>query len=1027
MNTAFAATRLGDQTHDFAFDSDELSQSLKNLSIKTGISLIYDHRIVSGRKAPRLKGRHTSLEALEVLLFESNLEVREIDDSTMAIVDLATEKRVFERNAPEKISSEQERHDEIIVTASYRTPGPTTGARVFYSLDGADLQLTGAQNVAEPILDFPATVASVSSANTALLVSAGGLNLVDLRGLGAQRSLVLVNGRRFIRTSGGVGDIYGVDLNAIPTPFIERIEITNQGAGALLGTDAVAGVINIVMREDIEGVATSVHGGLSEHGDAREFSASILGGTTFKDDRGRIAAGFTYASDPSLLLDDRERLSSPPGFGLNGRVAPPPEGVFAPGFGGSSITPAGMVIGAITETGDTQVFFNYNDQIILSPDGQSFEQNERRLDQLFNWTQNFSALPEADRIHAYATAKYELTDEQQLYAEIFYSDSQINSQIAASPVTVFRGNNIATGDAIVVSADNPNTPPGLSDAISQLAGEPVSTFLINRRFIELGPRIRRINRENIQFVAGIAGQINNNWSYDVAYQFGRNKTDDIASGLAEASRVAIAIDPERCAAAPGCQPVNIFASNSITPAQSEFYLGGDRKRTFSTNEHIIRAGATGSLYSINGHKGVLAVGGEYRNTSLANRSASETSPESVLGEFSFPSARGDVTFTELFANTSLPITVEVPGAEILEISAGVRITHWSGGHLVSNISGDLSWSPAQGIELYANALRGGRTPNVVELFSSGADIGGLFFDPCSETSAEMVVTENCASGGPLGVSTGFKQTNLLTYMSFTGNPTLDAERIHSRLFGGALDVHALADLGDDALRISADWRYHRIKNAISATGGDEINACYESVGLSNSFCGVNPATGNLFIQRDPVTRQLTRVETTFLNGGFLEASGLDVNMKYNTALPRLPLAPALSIDFLYSYTHRVRMREAFDIESARLDGLADFPRHQIYATASLETGPFKTMWTVRKRGKAARFLDSDLPEATIPSVTYVDMGAHFRPHDGVIAYAGVENLFNTEFPSVAISEGGFLTQFYDIIGRRYFAGVKAEF
>jgi outer membrane receptor protein involved in Fe transport len=183
----------------------------------------------------------------------------------------------------------------------------------------------------------------------------------------------------------------------------------------------------------------------------------------------------------------------------------------------------------------------------------------------------------------------------------------------------------------------------------------------------------------------------------------------------------------------------------------------------------------------------------------------------------------------------------------------------------------------------------------------------------------------------------------------------------------------------------------------------------------------------LFLERDPGTGALTKIEATYLNGGRMESSGLDATLAYRADLAWAPLAPALSVDVLYSYTNKMIVRNIYDDAPFDEAGLANFPRHQIYATGSLETDRFKTLWTVRRRGEAQTIAGSEIPESRLPPTTYVDVGLQFRPSDSVILYAGVENLFDKDLPVAAFAEGGFLAAFYDPIGRRYFAGAKMEF
>ena len=1014
------------RTQAVDIDAGDLSQALKTFSEQTGVSVLFRHGVASAKKAPALYGVMTPREAIAAMLAETQLTFREINPRAFVVFSEMPSVDLAETPAPyvELIPEDSPRIDEIVVAASYRAPDLYANVRVDYALDEEVLSLSGAQNVSEPILELPTTLASTTSSNTQLFISANGLNLADLRGLQPRRSLVLVDGARFVRTSGGNGGIYGVDLNSIPTAFIDRVEIINQGAGAALGTDAVGGAINIVLRDHIDGVSITADGGVSERGDAEEYSLSAFAGATFAAGRGKISGGVAYASDPDLFFSDRDYLAEPFGFGLDGRKSPPGVGVFAPGFGGSVFTPAGAVAGAVAENGEVTHFLDLFDQFVLTPD--SFEPYEGRLDQLFNWVEGFSALPDIDRLHARGKIDFELTPNIIADGSFFFADVETHTQLSPAPIVNFRGFSTATGDAIVVPADHPDAPAGLRAAIENEIGAPIQSFLINRRFAEIGPRTRDLDRQTVRAAVGVTATVNNDWALDARYSFGRNRVLDVAGGEPDGARIAIAVDPARCTATPGCQAFNIFAGGSTPESVADFYRLDGRERRITTTEHIVRAAASGPVYEKGDQSAFLSLGAEYRRVALEDRTPEEQSQLLALGDFEAPGSSGAVEYGELFIGTDLPLAgADAPFGSV-EFGFDARLTWWTEGGFVANVSGDLSWRPVEGLELYAFALEGGRAPNVVELFSAGLNSASIFFDPCAAPDAATVAV-NCQSSGPLGTPSDFVQEDQLVFFRRTGNPNLNEENVHTRHFGAALDIDKFIYLGDDTLRLTADWRLHRVTDAIDGTDGRVLNLCYESEGLSDRFCGLNPATGNLFLQRDSVSGRLDVIEATFLNGGAMRTNGLDATLTYRSDFAWAPLQPSLSVDFLYSYTNKFEIRDLYDGVQADLTGLANFPRHQLFSTASLETDRLKTIWTVRRRGSAMSAPGVRLAESELPAKTYVDAGFQFRPADRLILYAGIENLFDKRLPVVAFAERGFFAEFYDPIGRRYFAGFKAEF
>ncbi|MBT8471871.1 MAG: TonB-dependent receptor [Marinicaulis sp.] len=1017
-----------------AFDVDlkagELSEALQRFSRESGMAIIFNHALVEGRKSRAVKGRYTCGEVLSLMLDGMGLDYKSIDENTWVITE--SNQRIKSALAPEKIEKQYApSQDEIIVTANYLMPFQSAGARALYDLDEEQLRLSGAINVSEPIYELPASVSSVTSANTALLLSSGGLNLADLRGLGPLRTLVLVNGRRYVRTSGGNGSVFGVDLNSMPAAFIERIEIVNQGAGASIGLEAVAGAVNIVTRNELDGAVITASGGVSERGDAEEYSVSILAGRRFLEDRAHFMAGVTFTSEPSLLLQERPEYGIPYGFGNDGRVSNATEGEFLPGFGGSSITPNGLLAGVVGVDNSVRLFGPSSDAVAFMADGLSFEPVERRLDQLYNWMTDFSALPELDRTIAYAAGEFEISPNHKFYSEVHFANSNVGTQVASSPVGVFNGHNRFYGDAIFVPADNPFIPAGLLELASgNIGGGDVAGVLVSRRFTELGPRRRDINRETFQVLGGFSGQLSDSWTYDIFYQFGENKTRDRAIGPAHSERLSIALDVDRCGATSGCSPINIFGSTNITPTQADFIRAAPRLRRLRTREQVAQAEISGVLYDLADHSAGLNLGVEHHRERLTDIFEPRAEGGFGLGEFDFAGSDANVAFTDFFAGANLPLLAEKPGAQLLEIAGAYRWTKRHDASGFSNIGANLRWSPMNGIELYGQAFRGGRAPTNVELSFSGADTLQLYFDPCAEmsTTASINVIENCMSDGPLGVSSGFEQEQLYQLILQRGNPALAEEKIHSELFGGSIEIDALLGREIGSMRVSADWRRQRVSDAINTIGGSEsLFRCYTSENFSDRICGENPATGELFIQRDPLTQQVISTGGTPINNGRLRSSGLDARIQYVLELDGAPLVDIFALDVLYTYIHRVRRLDEYLGTITEFEGNHDYPRHQIHATATLSTDTLKTIWTVRRRGAAFSAGRTDVPEARLPAKTYLDFVLQARPEDNIIVYGGVDNVFDTKIPIVPYARNGLYSEYYDPVGRRFFAGIKAEF
>ena len=471
----------------------------------------------------------------------------------------------------------------------------------------------------------------------------------------------------------------------------------------------------------------------------------------------------------------------------------------------------------------------------------------------------------------------------------------------------------------------------------------------------------------------------------------------------------------------------------------------------------------------------MSLGLERRSEEFEDRPPDAIPGSPGLGEFQANAGFGKRSILDLFATANAPIVVDAPLARLVEIGAGIRFTRPERGEGFSSYSGNLRWAPVNGIELYGQFYRGGRTPSIVELFGTGLDTSSFFVDPCGSATLviEAIVASNCqistssdtTSGGgggdgapspeeadepaptetnlitddgnpsifedrlqALSVGNGFVQENFLTFVSVTGNPALGREKVHSELVGLSANMSTLFPVIPGELQVSADWRDHRITDGIIQTEFQlSVDNCYKSARLSDPFCGVNPATGEQFIQRDLDSGQISEVQSTYINGGYTRSSGLDAELQYTVPLSGRRWFQEASFNVLYSYLHRFRTQYPGEAQQQVNEGLVEFPRHQFLANAALGSDELKTVWSVRRRGSAASTFEFSGPEFNAPAVTYVDASLRWRPNANSIVYFGVENLFDTEFPIVAGASRGFFFEHYDVVGRRYFAGVKAEF
>lgn len=244
--------------------------------------------------------------------------------------------------------------DELLIVGTRTINPPYFKFKPSIALEGTRIQFGGTINVSDYLFQLPAMLSDVTSANTTLFGTPAGLNLADLRGVGPERTMVLVNGRRFIPTYGGNQALYGVDLNSIPAALVERVEIIGGGATTSFGGEAVSGVVNFKLRDNFEGWSAAFQTGLTGRGDREEIVASLTYGTKFADGRGSLVASITLDDQAGLNLGDRDITANPSGFAKGGKQVSPgtPGAVFRPGYGGSSLGGRGAFGSVITANGN---------------------------------------------------------------------------------------------------------------------------------------------------------------------------------------------------------------------------------------------------------------------------------------------------------------------------------------------------------------------------------------------------------------------------------------------------------------------------------------------------------------------------------------------------------------------------------------------------------------------------------------------------------------------------------------------------
>jgi outer membrane receptor protein involved in Fe transport len=959
--------------------------------------------------------------------------------------------------------------EEIVITGS-RIRRPEISADSPLSVVDADeLARSGTVNVEDALRELPQALPGASP-----YVNNGnpGAATVNLRNLDDERTLVLVDGKRFVGyDSEGI-----VDVNTIPVPLLERIDVVTGGASAVYGSDAIAGVVNFVLRDDFEGAQLGGSHAITSRGDGQLWDVSLTLGRSFLGERANLAlyGGYTERdavstaarpySDPVLAtqtaLPGGSRADSNGAFFCFPQCRDP--GNFGP-----------TTFAAFTPTGD------------LEPQGM------RRFN--FN-PYNLLQVPEK-RGQALALGHVELSDQLTFYARGTFAQTRIDTEIAPSgtffdpfdfPLTypfwtaqslrVFADRN-ADGalDQLEINgipgfqpADfvGPNGEPGDQGDVGTLAcpacagnnladaGEFIRAGFA-RRIVELGSRISHNRNLAYQVLAGFEGDVPwlDGWSWDLSYQYGRSELSRAYENDISNPRVQAMLDGCPPGSPAGCVAGNLFGDGNLSPEAPQF-LRLDLGEEIETSQQVAAFSASGDLGAGLAIPGAGAIGAAFglewrreESASFPDRCFAE--PGCSPGFGSAPPIRSHYDVREVFGELRVPLLEERRFAYELSFEAGVRYADYStaGGVTAYKLGG--SWAPAETLRLRAMFQRAVRAPNIFELAEpvrpSSSDVPG---DPCAaynETTGGTTVSAELrdlcvATGAPASAFTLRPSGDYTTAVpdapegvvnSFVGgNPQLGEERADTITAGVVYEPRWAPELS-----LQLDWYRIELRDAIdSLAASDVLPGCYDAAhnprfDPRHVMCRLvarDPLSGSLFGGASIGVSEIAR------NISKREVEGVDVQARYERELGRFG---ALEVSFLSSLLLHNDRRVAATFPLVRCKGT--------YSDACSGANPGvrfvqRTIWSAgefsvgyRWRFVRASAIGSEIacvePFCSISDTHFLDLTVEWTPADarwlsGSRLVLEIENLFDEDPPLVGsfgdVTSGNTLPGLYDPLGRR---------
>lgn len=915
--------------------------------------------------------------------------------------------------------------EDVVVTGSrvaragFDAPTPTT------VLSSEAMDQRALPSVGDFVNEAPAFRPSQTPQTNPQNLLGGGQTFADLRGLGSIRTLTLVNGRRYVPSS-STGQ---VDLNLIPTVMVDRIEAVTGGASAAWGSDAVAGVVNVIFNSTLRGARGDVSYGITDEGDNKTVRAALALGDIFHEGRGHFVIGGEYFNASGVdSYNDRawgrrwEELVSYTGARGNN-----PSRAYASGVTQNNQTYGGIILGPNAAAGKPLygIHFGPGGTVLPFDYGTTIGVNsiDYTGDGIYSRGQH-TLVPEIFREAAAFSVKYDLTSSLRAFGEASYASAGARFRTPQS-----RDSSLT---AIVIQRDNPFLPASVA-AIMDANG--ITSFPIGRANDDFGPTNAENFNTTTRFAAGLEGDLGGSWKWDAYYQYGRSISDSTIENLRIAQAFTYAVDAVRdpltgnaicrsaVARAEGCVPINLIGQGSPSAAAID-YTHGTQFYRVELEQQVVAANITSEPFNTWAGPVSVAAGVEHRSEETVAVSDDLASN----GRFTFSNPRpfsGDLSVQEVYAEAVVPLAMDAPLAKSLDVNAAIRYTDYSTSGGVTTWKLGATYEPVNDLKIRATRSRDIRAPNASELFST--------------TSSQTTIRN------PFTAVT--EQTRIV----YSPSPSLKPEEADTLTIGAVLSPSMVP-----GLRFSVDYYDIDIAGAISSFTAQAVaDNCYGEIasGGAGFFCGFVSRTG------EGTSTAIRAVDVQLLNVASLQARGVDFEVSY-----RMPiLSGNLNARLFGTYTKDLifddgtgavptynaagviqslggvinRAGQVGGFTSGQNNGATSAP--EFVLNGALTYSDDRLTATVQGRYVGGGTIDNALvgpdhpdynpaspisiADNKVDSRFYVNLSGSYKLSESTELYGAVNNVANVEppFPSTAVAG------LYDRIGRSYTLGVRVRY
>ncbi|MEG3181171.1 TonB-dependent receptor domain-containing protein [Sphingomonas sp. LT1P40] len=972
----------------------------------------------------------------------------------------------------EQAAQSAEVEQDVVVTGS-RIRSPTlTSPSPIQVVTAQDIENKGAIDIQEVLQQNPAFGPPGASRTTSTFGTGPGRATVDLRGLGASRTLVLIDGRRTVAGSPGSSI---VDLAMIPSSFVERVDVLTGGASAVYGSDAIAGVVNFIYKKNFEGFRASIQSGISERGDDDNYSANATFGRNFANGDGNMMVYVGWQREGAILNTAREFSAFDyTSLGTTQRVGTPSaanlvaaQNLFVPLYAPSNVGPGGVF--SIAGAGNR----------IINPDGSVRAYDATRDG--FNRAAFGAIASPVERLTFAVRTNYDVSDSVNVFFEGTYNRVDTKGYLEASPLRTdgalgaFNAPGNANGyfniehrvfgpGGVTTIVRNPFVSDAVYNAANDRTGDGLKdvSFLLRTTMFGDGTRAVTTQRDNFRIALGTDVDLGGGWNLDAYYSYGSTRSDTTMTGLANLYNVANAVqvvsdiyDVNRngsttdaiCldanARANGCVPFNPFGLNangtSKISQEAINYVKASYQAHAFQDMHAAALNLSGTLFQLPGGPVQLAAGLEYREEASRDTFDPLTN-QARNGYTQATDTVGSFSVKEAYAEVVVPLLTNQPFFHNLTLRGAARVSDYSTVGTFYAYNGGVEWSPVPDIRfrgVYAHAVR---APNIGELFEAPQQGIISITDPCqgvtlASTSATAV---NCRAAP--GVLTNIQANGSFTLTvpdqqgvgSLTAsNPNIQEETATTYTAGVVINPVSI-----DALRgltFTADYFNIKLKDAISRISqATVLNKCY--VQGVDEFCQfvTRRSTANGAFSAGSVEQ----VVRALVNSGGSKTEGLDFTLSYTME------TFGGRANFQTSWTHLLAKGNTPLAGDPYDNSMGELGTPKDAASASISWDNDTVGFTVSGEYIGKTYLDYEnfqtryvLADGSLPdkelfaidSIIYTDAQVRFKVMDTMQFFVGVKNLFDVERPPLYTGVAGNVNGSFDPIGRRFYAGARLKF